>query len=989
MSQNRAGQAWYDLGGRDAGLRQALDKAEADIKRSGQVAEAGFAASMSKIGGGLSSVGSGLQSTGRALLTNLTLPLLAAGGAATKFALDFDTTMRRVVGLTDVTADQIGKIKQDILDLAPAVGKGPQELAEAFYFVASAGFKAEEAMEVLRVAAESSASGLGTTQTIAQVLGGVLNAYGKENISAARAADILTEAVSQGTAEADAFANVIGNVVPGAAALGVSFDQVTASLAGMTLVGIGAEEAATSLGQIFNSLLKPTSEAEEALRSMGLSSAGLRQELREKGLLSTLRTLDTAFAGNATAASLVFGNIRALRGVNALLSLDQQQLAAVFEKVNNSLGRQAEAYRETEGPQRDMARAMADIQVTAIQLGDDVLPLVALVLADIAGAARNLRKWWESLDEATQKNIVQWLAWVAIAGPVLLIAGKIVSALGAMFTAVSFLAGAKGVPALTKAISLARIAAFGWIGALALLVIGLDKALDAATSFFLELQHGKEGAKDLQALAEMMGNAAFATQLFAWGISAKEFATAIEAAGGDAELAFKAIQDAAGDLDAALLQLRRDSGEAFIGPDILGPFREQLIGFGQAPAELAAELKDGKFVVKPAAEEGIVDPIQKALDDAVLDAGKKGQAMIDALASQLADGPEELKDELKALREALEDPYTKVERIADLQTNLASKVVLDNLRSSDPQTQALAAQQVENWLKEYELLAPGALAEGKGINPALKQGISTNLNALLTYIRTIPATNISDAFDLADVLEGQGQNGLAGYVRGLEMTRLGAFTAELTTLQRDVHEKFDINLRQSGEASAESYADGIANKRQAAIDAAAETQRRVARTLAFSAYQGGISVVASWVDGMRYQLDAEYRQFVAKVGMYSQILGESLPKAGPLQHPDSGGRSIAAAWADSGLVSGLLGFLPQVKAAAGQFNDALNVTGGSVALGALAGAPASARATQAVAGAQTQIVNHYYQLTSDGRLVTGSAEDEVDALRRLAQLRVG
>ena len=78
-----------------------------------------------------------------------------------------------------------------------------------------------------------------------QVLGLVINAYGKENITAARAADILVAAVKDGTAEADEFAGVLGRVVPTAATLGVAFDQVTAALAGMTLTGLGAAFGAT------------------------------------------------------------------------------------------------------------------------------------------------------------------------------------------------------------------------------------------------------------------------------------------------------------------------------------------------------------------------------------------------------------------------------------------------------------------------------------------------------------------------------------------------------------------------------------------------------------------------------------------------------------------------------------------------------------------------------------------------------------------------
>jgi len=279
---------------------------------------------------GLTNIGRAMSEAGGRMTTGITLPVLAIGAAVAKVGTDFETVMKRAVGLAGVSADAIGGVKASILALGKEVGKTPQELGEAFYFVASAGFTAAEAMDVLRIAAMASAAGLGTTQDVAKVLGLVINAYGHENITAARAADILTAAVRDGTAEADAFASVLGRVVPTAATLGVSFDQVTAAIAAMTQSGLSADEAATSLNQVMVSLLKPTREAEQAMADMGLSAEGLRKQLREQGLLAVLRTLEERFAGNDEAASLVFGNVRALRGVLSLLGLDAERTQAAL-----------------------------------------------------------------------------------------------------------------------------------------------------------------------------------------------------------------------------------------------------------------------------------------------------------------------------------------------------------------------------------------------------------------------------------------------------------------------------------------------------------------------------------------------------------------------------------------------------------------------------------------------------------------------------------
>ena len=155
-------------------------------------------------------------------------------------------------------------------------------------------------------------------------------------------------AIKDGTAEADAFAGVLGRVVPTAATMGVTFDQVTAALAGMTLTGLSADEAATSLNQVLVSLLKPTKEAEKALKEMGTSSADLRKQLKEEGLLAVLRDLEGRFGANEEAASLVFGNVRALRGVLSLLSLDAGQLNTIFADTASATGALGEAFAATD-----------------------------------------------------------------------------------------------------------------------------------------------------------------------------------------------------------------------------------------------------------------------------------------------------------------------------------------------------------------------------------------------------------------------------------------------------------------------------------------------------------------------------------------------------------------------------------------------------------------------------------------------------------------
>lgn len=444
MADQSLGRAVLDLVTDPTQLRRGMASARTEVTTALASTQAAASAALLK-------TGASMRQTGQAMTLGVTVPVLAAGRAIVGTGVDFDRTLKQIVGLAGVSADAIGGIKDGVLELAGETGRVPQELAEAFYFVASAGFEAEEAMAVLDTAAHAAAAGLGTTQDVAKVLGLTINAYGKENITAARAADILTVAVREGTAEADAFAGVLGRVIPTAASLGVSFDQVTAALAGMTLTGLSAEEAATSLNQVLISILKPTLEAEVALADMGTTSAELRRQLREEGLIATLRTLEDAFAGNEQAASLVFGNVRALRGALSLLGLDAEQLDAIFRDTAAASGDLASAFSDTEGPARDLDRATARIDAALISLSEDVLPVVVELAGDLANVIRDVSKWFKSLDPDTRKVIVQLVALLAVIGPVLFIAGSLATAIGSLVGGIGTLATViftKAIPAL-------------------------------------------------------------------------------------------------------------------------------------------------------------------------------------------------------------------------------------------------------------------------------------------------------------------------------------------------------------------------------------------------------------------------------------------------------------------------------------------------------------------------------------------------------------
>src|SRR3990167_7924308 len=136
-------------------------------------------------------LGRGMLEAGMLASTAFTVPIVAATKATAELGSEFEIATVRLVSLANVTQSELAGVKQHILDLAPAVGIGPIALTEAMYKVSSVLGDTKVAMEVLDVSAKASVAGLGDAKAVAGALVTVINAYGKENIDAAKAVDIL------------------------------------------------------------------------------------------------------------------------------------------------------------------------------------------------------------------------------------------------------------------------------------------------------------------------------------------------------------------------------------------------------------------------------------------------------------------------------------------------------------------------------------------------------------------------------------------------------------------------------------------------------------------------------------------------------------------------------------------------------------------------------------------------------------------------------
>jgi TP901 family phage tail tape measure protein len=415
-----------------------IQRAMRDLKKL-QTAGLTTGAKLQGFGSQMQAMGQSVARVGKGLTVGVTLPIVGVGVAATKMAMDFDTSLTKMVSLVGLTRGEVDGMRGDIIDMASQYGKSAKEAADAMFFITSAGLRGSDAMDTLEASLKGAAVGLGDVQTIADLATSAMNAYGPANLSASNATDILANAVREGKLESSELAGAMGQVLPIASAMGVGFDEVGAAMAAMSRTGTNASQASTQLRSIMTSILKPTVKAEKAMQDMGLSSEGLRKQIREEGLLSVLQTLSDEFDGNDAAAAAVFGNVRALSGVMDLMGENADTTAQIFGNLTESTGILDEAMgvaADTTGFK--LQKAFATMKNSLIEFGDIIAPFVE----QVAGRITELGQAFNNLSPQTKQFIVQGLAIAAAIGPVVLIVGKLIMIIGGVIKVVGLLVAA-------------------------------------------------------------------------------------------------------------------------------------------------------------------------------------------------------------------------------------------------------------------------------------------------------------------------------------------------------------------------------------------------------------------------------------------------------------------------------------------------------------------------------------------------------------------
>ena len=194
----------------------------------------------------------------------------------------------------------------------------------------------------------------------------------------------------------------------------------------MANAGVKGSLAGTSLSSIITRLGVNTDGCREKIESLGVqfyNQDGTARDLSSVLMDLTEKTKDMTVEQKSALAKTVAGQ-EAQKGLLAILNQGSDAYANLQEKIENCDGAAEKMATNMEsglgGSLRSMKSAM---ESAAITLGDKLAPYIE------AGAEKikQLCTWFTSLDASTQDTIVKIGRLVAVAGPLVLGFGKIIT----------------------------------------------------------------------------------------------------------------------------------------------------------------------------------------------------------------------------------------------------------------------------------------------------------------------------------------------------------------------------------------------------------------------------------------------------------------------------------------------------------------------------------------------------------------------------------
>lgn len=416
---------------------------------------------LKKGGAATKALGEGITDLGSSMTLGLTVPIVAAGGAAISVAANFDDAMSQVQGaLGDASADTEG-LRQLALQLGSDTVFSATEAAQAMVELAKGGLtEADIKGGALAASMDLAAAGQLNLADAAETTVQMMGSFGLGAGDATRIANALAGAANASSADVSDLTQAMSQCSAQASLAGWSLEDTAAALALFADHGVKGSDAGTSLKTMLQRLSAPTDQAADAMEAYGLEVRDSNGKMKDitgiaDELTGKLGTLSDA--ERDAALQTIFGS-DASRAAAILMQSGSEGLQKYIAATNDATAAETMANAQKGELSWALENMGGAIESASIAFGSALAPAITAV----AGVIGNVAEAFASLPSGAQTAIAVVLALVAAVGPLLVVFGSVVAMLPALSEGLLMLGGAFAVPlapALAVAAAIAAVVA--------------------------------------------------------------------------------------------------------------------------------------------------------------------------------------------------------------------------------------------------------------------------------------------------------------------------------------------------------------------------------------------------------------------------------------------------------------------------------------------------------------------------------------------------
>lgn len=415
------------------------------------------------------------------------LAFAAVGVASVAMAARFEGAMTRAAAVAGKTRKgfqgAFASMSKAALELAATTEFTAQQVAKGMQLVAMAGNDAVTTIGALPAVLQLASAAQLDLGRSADIVTNIMAGFGKQIGELAEVNNILVAAFTSANLNLSQLGEGFKTVGPVAKTLGISIEEVTATLGVLANAGIKGSEAGTGLKRAFTAFVKDASpKAVKAMKDLGLQAS----DLTKKGIVPVIKTLERMRA--VLGAQVFTGKLFQLFGERAgpkLAALVQQGSGAI-EKLLADIERgkreniaeflQTKVLETWTGQWKIL---ISNVERGIITFGQGLFPILKPIVTSFQDWAKSLA----NISTETKSAAAESAAWIAILPALLAIAttvGLVILGVSKIVVGLK-LAFAALIPVMTKVgaaivATNPALAAFVVLAGVAALLIGLNIA---------------------------------------------------------------------------------------------------------------------------------------------------------------------------------------------------------------------------------------------------------------------------------------------------------------------------------------------------------------------------------------------------------------------------------------------------------------------------------------------------------------------------------